>query len=317
MADTLKRALSRNLGLSKESLGRGSKENLGRSQGSLGRSKGSIPNGSGAIDGQDLGSKDEQLQGQTLSRFKSAADIVTSRSARQPEWRPPLQRHVNANREVQFVTIRVRVLNGDAEHDFHARFEPGVLTADLVCEAIAEKECLTAQQARLFGLWVVSKDLELQIRGKQDIFQLMIFWNRWMMKYTHFPEADNPAHPINRHWFVFRREACVSLVEESAYSRSDPVVRLLYGEAKRNVLTRRWICSPAEAATLAAFQLQITYGDYEEGKFPVGYLSHESRYEQLVPMEMGQKLKPTQWEEIITKQYCQIGGLSPHEARHG
>lgn len=51
------------------------------------------------------------------------------------------------------------------------------------------------------------------------------------MKYTHFPEAENPTHPINRHWFVYRREATISLVEEKSF-KSDIVVSLLYGEVQ-------------------------------------------------------------------------------------
>ena len=38
----------------------------------------------------------------------------------------------------------------------------------------------------------------MQIRPDQDIFELMVFWNRWVMKYTHFPEAEDPRHHINR-----------------------------------------------------------------------------------------------------------------------
>ncbi|KAJ1342134.1 hypothetical protein BSLG_003313 [Batrachochytrium salamandrivorans] len=212
-----------------------------------------------------------QQQGQGLDRFKSAADTPVSQTMKTQEWRPPLQRHLNPQKEVQFITIRVRVLNGDAEHDFQARFEPGVVTAGDVANAIAEKEGLNFHESCLFSLWVVSKDLELQFRPKQDIFALLLFWNRWMMKYTHFPEADDPSHPINRHWFIYRREASVSLVEESS-QKSDIVARLLYGEARRNVLTRRWTCTQADAVTLAAIQLQITHGDYIREKFPPGCL---------------------------------------------
>ncbi|KAK6094474.1 Krev interaction trapped protein 1 [Batrachochytrium dendrobatidis] len=256
-----------------------------------------------------------QKQGVTIDRFKSAADTPVNQASQTTQWRPPLQRHLNAKREVQFISIRVRVLNGDAEHDFQARFEPGNLQAEVVTEAISEKEGLSSQEANLFGLWVVSKDLELQLRPKQDIFALMIFWNRWMMKYTHFPEADNPSHPINRHWFIYRREAAVSLVEETGHP-SDPVIRLLYGEAKRNVLTRRWICTPADAAALAAIQLQIIYGDFNEGKFPPGSLINDDRYEQLIPVRMPEKMKPVQWEEAILKSYKQWQGLDSREARN-
>jgi hypothetical protein len=45
------------------------------------------------------------------------------------------------------------------EHDFHARFPPTVLYAGSVCAAIAERERLSQEEAQLFSIWVISKDL--------------------------------------------------------------------------------------------------------------------------------------------------------------
>lgn len=97
-------------------------------------------------------------------KFKNTAndkkvDGVTQREGA-PEWKQPLKRHVNpATGETEFVTILVRVLSGDAEHDFHARFPNEALLPEAVCAAIAEKEMLDKDDAKLFTLWVVSKDL--------------------------------------------------------------------------------------------------------------------------------------------------------------
>ncbi len=46
-------------------------------------------------------------------------------------------------------------------------------------------------------------------------------------------------------------------------------------KAKRNILTRRYVCSQLEAATLAGYQLQMAYGDYNPGKSKVGYLAYD------------------------------------------
>lgn len=69
----------------------------------------------------------------------------------------------------------------------------------------------------------------MQIRPDQDIFELMVFWNRWVMKYTHFPEAEDPRHHINRHWFIYRREANISLQLERELA-GEVAVSLLFGE---------------------------------------------------------------------------------------
>jgi hypothetical protein len=254
-------------------------------------------------------------QGGKTAKFKSAAEVDASGVNKSGEWKQPLRRHINYNtQKVEFVTILVRVLNGEAEHDFHARFSEPVLRASIVCNAIAEKEQLSKGEAQLFSLWVVSKDLEIQIRPDQDIFALMVFWNKWVMKYTHFPEAENPQHPVNRHWFVYRREASVTLAEERRLV-GNVGASLLFGEAKRNLLTKRYVCSQMEASTIAGMQLQIAYGDYNPDKCRPGYLTDDNRLEQLLPIGMVDKMRPSQWEEIITVQYKSFLGQSVTEAR--
>lgn len=119
---------------------------------------------------------DESAQvvtGTLMGRYKSAADDV--KKDKLSQWKPSLQRHLNENKEVKFLTIRVRVLNGDSEHDFHARFEPGELTGAVVCEAIAEKEGLNEDEAMLFTLWVVSKDLGLFYFIHACRFKILLF----------------------------------------------------------------------------------------------------------------------------------------------
>jgi hypothetical protein len=174
---------------------------------------------------QDASQQKKQMG--KIAKFKSVISEVEEAVS---TWKQPLRRHVNHdNGKIEFVTILVRVLNGDAEHDFHARFTEPVLTVSTICKAIAEKEQLSEQEAQLFSLWVIAKDLELQIRPDQDIFGLMIFWNKWMLKYTHFPEAENAQHRINHHWFVYRREASISISEEQKWAGTISN-SLLFGE---------------------------------------------------------------------------------------
>lgn len=116
----------------------------------------------------------------------------------------------------------------------------------------------------------------------------MLFWNRWyslclfrVVKYTHFPEAEDPTHHVNHHWFVYRREAALTLQQEVKCA-GKIATRLLFGEvyiydlikAKRNVLTKRYVCNPDQASTLAGLQLQMAYGDYDEERCPRGFLSY-------------------------------------------
>ena len=52
-----------------------------------------------------------------------------------------------------------------------------------------------------------------------------------MVKYTHFPEAEDPDHPINDASLVFRRDATIPKSVDRK-TTDDTVLRLLYGEVR-------------------------------------------------------------------------------------
>ncbi|KAJ3024374.1 hypothetical protein HKX48_000050 [Thoreauomyces humboldtii] len=178
------------------------------------------------------------LQEQALQRKNPAEKLIAKapEAAREAAWAPPLQRHIKPDDGTEFVTIRVRILNGDSEHDFNAKFPSGPLQSYRICKIIATKESLPANAAHLFTLWIVAKDLELQLRPDVDIFSIMDQWNTLVLDYTHYPEAVDPSHPINRHWFVYRREASVTINHERHFT-DDATVRLLYGEHPNGYIT--------------------------------------------------------------------------------
>ncbi|KAJ3325712.1 hypothetical protein HDV06_003514 [Boothiomyces sp. JEL0866] len=155
-----------------------------------------------------------------VGKFKSLGEgkVTGVSDNKTNEWKPPLRRHINPEGIVEFLTIRVRVLNGES--------------------------------------------------------------------------------------------VSITIREEIALA-GDIGIKLLFGEAKRNTLTKRWVCSQLAASTIAGMQLQIAYGDYDEKRTPLGFLSEDiSRLEQLIPVGMSSKLRASQWEEIITVQYKTMMGLS-------
>ncbi|KAI8902115.1 hypothetical protein BC833DRAFT_613962 [Globomyces pollinis-pini] len=230
------------------------------------------------------------------------------------EWRKPLARQLNKDGDVSCVTIRVRILNGDSESDFNARFPPGPLLAKSVCKAIQNKQGLSEDEAKLFGLWMIGKDIELQVRPTLDLFELILFWHNWVTKYTHVPEAANPSHPVNNYWLVYRREALVSIAEEKQ-NAGQKAISLLYGEAKRNIMSGKYVCTQMAFATIAGIQQQILHGDYDQSKTPIGYLSDIERLQQLLPDKAANKMSASEWEKIITLQYKTFIGLDASEAR--
>ncbi|RKO96558.1 hypothetical protein CXG81DRAFT_11181, partial [Caulochytrium protostelioides] len=246
----------------------------------------------------------------TVHAARKPAQEIQKRSpdaAREAAWLPPLQRHVRPDGSVEYVTVRVRVLSGDTDHDFNAKFPDGPIEARDITDVIAAKEGLTSLSAALFSLWIVGKDLEIQLQPDMDIFVIMCKWYQFMMQYAHFPEASNPNDSINRHWFIYRREASLSRQLEIT-CKEDVAIKLLYGEAKRNIHSGRWPCSIGDAISLAALQLQSISGDYHVKKNPHGYLSRNDAYKNFIPRHLHGKLKPSKWEAALTMQYKENSG---------
>ncbi|KAJ3109420.1 FERM domain-containing protein 8 [Phlyctochytrium planicorne] len=157
---------------------------------------------------------------------------------------------------------------------------------------------------------------KIQIRPKTNIFHLVINWNKVVVKYTHFPQALDPAHLVNRHWFIFRREATVSKDQEIRFNGDENVVNLLYGEAKRNVLSGRYICTPEDVAILAALQIQINLGNADPLRRPAGYISRNRQFlENIVPAKMVNLKRPADWERLITDEHVRLKGTNVATAR--
>ena len=98
----------------------------------------------------------------------------------------------------------------------------------------------------------------------------MANWHKWNQKYTCYPEASNPDHPINRYWFVFRREALT--VDKEPMEYGEEAVKLLYGEAQHCIITSKYPCTKDDCIELAGLQLQQSQGQYDGFKHKPGYL---------------------------------------------
>ncbi|KAJ3290500.1 FERM domain-containing protein 8 [Borealophlyctis nickersoniae] len=262
----------------------------------------------------------DALRAPTITRKSPAKAVVKNapEAARESRWAPPLQRHAGREGVPPFITICVRVLSGDAEHDFNAKFVEGELRAQKVCDAIASKEGLSGVGASLFALWIVGKDLEIQLRPDLDIFEVMKTWHLMVLEHTHFPEAMDCFHPINRHWFVYRREATVPKVLERRVEE-DAVVRLLYGEdprqAKRNVMTGRYLCTPEDASILGGMLLQGSCGDYDPLRHRAGYLMSDDFYKSVLPLRVHDVMKPKKWEALLQTEHAKNRGRTPQVLR--
>ncbi|RKO88682.1 hypothetical protein BDK51DRAFT_38934 [Blyttiomyces helicus] len=195
---------------------------------------------------------------EALSRRSPAKQALKGPdTAREALWTPPLQRHVHPDGRCEFVTIRVRVLSGDAEHDCNAKFDEGPLPAKLVCNAIAAKEGLSPEGAKLFSLWIISRDL-----GESEL--------RWSG--TWCPARWEQALPNQMHGQLIHPTDHARVAIETGLghlSYDDKVAQI----AKRNLLRGRYLLDRDDIVKLAGLQAHLVIGEYDPLRHPRGYLA--------------------------------------------
>ncbi|KAI8615367.1 hypothetical protein BC830DRAFT_1064468 [Chytriomyces sp. MP71] len=190
------------------------------------------------------------------------------------QWSPPIQDIIDPfTNEHKSTSVKVRLLLGDTFLDVHLSIPPGPIRCSAVCASVVERQGITREAASLFALWIVGKDLELQVRPGADLLEVVVDWNKLVVKYTHFPQAVDPDHLFNQYWLIFRREASVCKSVERATSLKDGIaLKMLFGEAKRNIVTGRYPCTSKDAVNLAALQMQASMGNYDPLRCPSGYI---------------------------------------------
>lgn len=201
---------------------------------------------------------------------------------------------------VEKILIRVRCYAGDVIKEQAIQFtNTETLLVSDISEAVASKQGLAKEFGQFFGLWIVGKELNLQLRPKQDIFEVVTKWHKWNEKYTHNPKCDDPEDPVNEFYFIFKREALLSLPVEKKIT-DEAVLKLLYGEAHQRVLAGTYPIKVKDAASLAAIQSQILYGNYVKEKHPPGFIA--SAFKEYVPSYI---LKETTVEDLESKVFQQ------------
>jgi hypothetical protein len=121
---------------------------------------------------KESGSK-ERLHNLPLISPAAAASPTLVKSE---EWRPPVQRHVDKSGTLLFSSLRVRILSGDVERNYSIQFKESPLKVSTVCAAISVKEGISSETAKYFRLWIVGKDLELQLGDEQVIDTIIAEW---------------------------------------------------------------------------------------------------------------------------------------------
>ena len=131
-------------------------------------------------------------------------------------------------------------------------------------------------------------------------------WPHWLRRYTMEGEPSLEYH------FQARREAMLTLLVERKVAE-EPAINLLYGEARKQFLAGRYIRANrdddlAQAVSLAALHLQITYGDASAATGKPGFITNGLA--ELVPTYMHRYWQGAEWETRVREAHAALKGKS-------
>ncbi|XP_036784179.2 FERM domain-containing protein 8 isoform X2 [Manis pentadactyla] len=113
-----------------------------------------------------------------------------------------------------------------------------------------------------FALWLVSPLLEVQLKPKHQPYKLGRQWPELLLRFTVAPDddvaMDEPSLQFRRNVF-FPKQRELQIHDEE-------VLRLLYEEAKGNVLAARYPCDVEDCEALGALVCRVQLGPYQPGQ---------------------------------------------------
>nr|KAF6324542.1 FERM domain containing 8 [Myotis myotis] len=136
------------------------------------------------------------------------------------------------------------------------------LSAHELHRAIREVLQLPDVALEIFALWLVSPLLEVQLKPKHQPYKLGRQWPELLLRFTDAPDddvaTDEPSLQFRRNvFFPKRRELQI---------HDEEVLRLLYEEAKGNVLAARYPCDVEDCEALGALVCRVQLGPFQPGQ---------------------------------------------------
>ncbi|XP_042296405.1 FERM domain-containing protein 8 isoform X2 [Sceloporus undulatus] len=180
------------------------------------------------------------------------------------------------------------------------------VTAQELHRIVLEMLRLPEYAQDVFALWLVSPMLELQLKPKHQPYKLCRQWQELLFRFTACSGEeileDEPSLQFRRDIFFPRRK--------EAQIQDEDVLRLMYEEAKYNILEGRYPCDLADCEELGALICRVNLGPYDARQHTPCFL--KERLESFLPSHLcrrGHGLLSALWKRGATQPPADEQGL--------
>nr|XP_020658121.1 FERM domain-containing protein 8 [Pogona vitticeps]XP_020658122.1 FERM domain-containing protein 8 [Pogona vitticeps] len=145
------------------------------------------------------------------------------------------------------------------------------VTARELHRIVVETLRLPEYALEVFSLWLVSPFLELQLKPKHLPYKLCRQWQELLFRFTSCSGEeileDEPSLQFRRDIFFSRRK--------ELQIHDEDVLRLLYEEAKYNILEGRYPCDVADCEALGAVVCRVNLGPFDPKQHTACFLKEK------------------------------------------
>eukprot|EP01113_Clastostelium_recurvatum_P003292 TRINITY_DN1142_c0_g1_i3.p1 TRINITY_DN1142_c0_g1~~TRINITY_DN1142_c0_g1_i3.p1 ORF type:complete len:328 (-),score=71.62 TRINITY_DN1142_c0_g1_i3:95-1078(-) len=190
---------------------------------------------------------------------------------------------------------------------------------DNSCRAFALDEAASVESLRN----IVLEKIELHEDGCFALFESRDDWERCldsdekpcdlMDEWARLTEADKAKkkETISEPKFLFKKK--IFLRDDDREMKDTMAKHLLYIQAMHSVIESEYPSSADEATTLAALQVQVTYGDHNASTHVPGFLGHNLKV--FIPKHLIGLKKPQEWETLVFRAHARNLGKSKEDAK--
>ncbi|XP_048714360.2 FERM domain-containing protein 8 isoform X1 [Lepidochelys kempii] len=177
----------------------------------------------------------------------------------------------------------------------------------IVRDALQLPECAM----EVFSLWLISPLLEVQLKPKHQPYKVCRQWQELLLRFTDCREdeimQDEPSLQFRRNvFFSKRRELQIE---------NEAVLRLLYEEAKFNILEGRYPCDVEDCEQLGALVCRLQLGPYDQDQHTACAL--KENLEAFLPAHLcrrGHSLLTALWKRGAKQPAYEQGLLQAYQA---
>ncbi|XP_022085914.1 putative FERM domain-containing protein FRMD8P1 isoform X2 [Acanthaster planci] len=171
-----------------------------------------------------------------------------------------------STRSIKAVDVCVFLKDGTG-HEFFLE-NALVETAGDIMKRMQEHLGLPEVASEVFFLWITSPLLQLQLKSHHIPFKLCRKWHDLLDKFT---TAKEEQKANDEPMLYFQRNVFFPKAKEAQIT-DQKVLRLLYEEAKCNILQGNYPCEPEDFEYLAGIIAYAENGKYDPDQHPAGFL---------------------------------------------